>query len=81
MRRQKTTPPGGHPVVYDALMWPFERAVLGAWRRRLGARAGVYMPRGRSYLGLGIVYEYRLDDEGFYDRSQFYPEIRFAVGF
>ncbi len=40
MRRQKTTPPAGHPVVYDALMWPFERAVIGAWRRRLGARAG-----------------------------------------
>ena len=47
----------------------------------IGARAGVYMPRGRSYLGFGIVYEYRLDADGFYDRSQFYPEIRFAVGF
>ena len=39
MWRQKTTPPGGHAAVYDAFMWPFERAVLGAWRRRLGARA------------------------------------------
>ena len=39
MRWQKTTPPGGHAAVYDAFMWPFERAVLGAWRRRLGARA------------------------------------------
>jgi len=34
-----TTPPGGHAAVYDALMWPFERAALGAWRRRLAARA------------------------------------------
>lgn len=40
MRRQKTTPPGGYAAVYDAAMWPFERAMLGAWRRRLGARAG-----------------------------------------
>ncbi|HET6495327.1 MAG TPA: class I SAM-dependent methyltransferase, partial [Thermoleophilia bacterium] len=39
MWRQKTTPPGGHAAVYDAFMWPFERAVLGAWRRRLGMRA------------------------------------------
>lgn len=40
MRRQKTTPPGGSQAqVYDALMWPFERALLGAWRRRIGARA------------------------------------------
>ena len=40
MRRQKTTPPGGHAVVYDALMWPLEQVLLGAWRRRIGARAG-----------------------------------------
>jgi len=26
-------------VVYDAVMWPFERAAIGAWRRRLAARA------------------------------------------
>jgi ubiquinone/menaquinone biosynthesis C-methylase UbiE len=39
MTRANTTPPGGHAAVYDALMWPFERAVLGAWRRRLAARA------------------------------------------
>ncbi len=47
----------------------------------IGARFGVYMPRGRAYLGLGVVYEYRLDDAGFYERSNWYPEIRFAVGF
>ncbi|MEZ5126386.1 MAG: class I SAM-dependent methyltransferase [Thermoleophilia bacterium] len=35
-----TTPPGGHALVYDMLMWPVERAVLSAWRRRLGRRAG-----------------------------------------
>src|SRR5665647_24646 len=39
MDAQKTTPPGGHAAVYDALMWPFERAAVGAWRRRLAARA------------------------------------------
>ncbi len=38
MTRTNTTPPGGHAAVYDALMWPFERAALGAWRRRLAAR-------------------------------------------
>jgi ubiquinone/menaquinone biosynthesis C-methylase UbiE len=25
--------------VYDALMWPFERAAVGAWRRRVAVRA------------------------------------------
>jgi ubiquinone/menaquinone biosynthesis C-methylase UbiE len=25
--------------VYDAVMWPFERAAIGAWRRRLAAAA------------------------------------------
>jgi len=40
MTHANTTPPGGHAAVYDALMWPFERAALGAWRRRLAARAG-----------------------------------------
>jgi len=39
MRKANTTTPGGHAAVYDALMWPFERAALGAWRRRLAARA------------------------------------------
>ena len=34
-----TTPPGGHAAVYDAVMWPFERAAVGAWRRRLAAAA------------------------------------------
>jgi ubiquinone/menaquinone biosynthesis C-methylase UbiE len=34
-----STPPGGHAAVYDALMWPFERAVVGAWRRRLALAA------------------------------------------
>jgi len=39
MAPANTTSPGGHAAVYDALMWPFERAALGAWRRRLAARA------------------------------------------
>jgi len=34
-----TTPPGGSAALYDALMWPFERLVIGEWRRRLGAAA------------------------------------------
>lgn len=28
-----------HPVVYDMLMWPFERVALHRWRRRLARRA------------------------------------------
>jgi len=39
MQNANTSTPGGHAAVYDALMWPFERAALGAWRRRLAARA------------------------------------------
>lgn len=38
--RGNSTPPGGHAAVYDAAMWPFERAAVGAWRRRLAAAAG-----------------------------------------
>jgi ubiquinone/menaquinone biosynthesis C-methylase UbiE len=34
-----STPPGGHAAVYDAVMWPFERAAVGTWRRRLAAAA------------------------------------------
>jgi len=34
-----TTPPGGHAVVYDALMWPVERLAVAEWRRRLSAQA------------------------------------------
>jgi ubiquinone/menaquinone biosynthesis C-methylase UbiE len=34
-----STPPGGHAGVYDAAMWPFERAAVGAWRRRLAMAA------------------------------------------
>jgi ubiquinone/menaquinone biosynthesis C-methylase UbiE len=33
-----TTLRGGHAAVYDAVMWPFERAA-GEWRRRVAARA------------------------------------------
>jgi ubiquinone/menaquinone biosynthesis C-methylase UbiE len=39
MKPRISTPPGGHAAVYDAAMWPFERAALGAWRRRLAATA------------------------------------------
>ena len=47
----------------------------------IGARAGVFTQRGRSYLGVGMVYEYRLDSDGLYDRDRFYPEVRLAIGF
>jgi ubiquinone/menaquinone biosynthesis C-methylase UbiE len=39
MDARGTTPPGGHAAVYDAAMWPFERAAVGAWRRRLASAA------------------------------------------
>jgi ubiquinone/menaquinone biosynthesis C-methylase UbiE len=39
METHISTPPGGHAAVYDAVMWPFERAAVGAWRRRLATRA------------------------------------------
>lgn len=39
MEARISTPPGGHAAVYDAAMWPFERAAVGGWRRRLAARA------------------------------------------
>jgi len=39
MEEEISTPPGGHAAVYDAVMWPFERAAVGAWRRRLAAAA------------------------------------------
>ena len=39
MTKANTTQGGGFAAAYDALMWPFERAAIGAWRRRLAARA------------------------------------------
>jgi ubiquinone/menaquinone biosynthesis C-methylase UbiE len=39
MDERITTPPGGHAALYDAFMWPAERAAVGAWRRRLAADA------------------------------------------
>ena len=39
MTTVNTTQGGGFAAAYDALMWPFERAAIGAWRRRLAARA------------------------------------------
>jgi ubiquinone/menaquinone biosynthesis C-methylase UbiE len=39
MTTANTTLGGGFAAAYDALMWPFERAAVGAWRRRLAARA------------------------------------------
>jgi ubiquinone/menaquinone biosynthesis C-methylase UbiE len=39
MDGRRTTPPGGYAAVYDAVMWPFERAAVGAWRRRVAAQA------------------------------------------
>jgi ubiquinone/menaquinone biosynthesis C-methylase UbiE len=39
MEARISTPPGGHAAIYDAAMWPFERTVVGGWRRRLTALA------------------------------------------
>jgi ubiquinone/menaquinone biosynthesis C-methylase UbiE len=39
MEARFSTLAGGHAAVYDALMWPFERAAVGAWRRRVAAGA------------------------------------------
>lgn len=39
MEARISTPPGGHAAVYDALMWPFERAAVAGWRRRLALEA------------------------------------------
>ena len=39
MEARISTPPGGHAAVYDAVMWPFERAALGGWRSRVAAHA------------------------------------------
>jgi ubiquinone/menaquinone biosynthesis C-methylase UbiE len=34
-----STPSGGYAALYDAVMWPFERAAVGGWRRRLAEQA------------------------------------------
>ena len=73
--------------------WQMQRVkpyVAAFWRQNwisgyddyqdIGARAGVYVAQGRSYLGVGVVYEYRLDDSGLLDRDRWYPEVRFAIG-
>ena len=55
MEARISTPPGGHAAVYDAVMWPFERAAVGAWRRRLAADA-----RGRVIeIGTGTGAQFR----------------------
>ena len=55
-----STPPGGHAAVYDAVMWPFERAAVGAWRRRLTAEA-----RGRVLeIGTGTGAQFRWYEPG-----------------
>jgi hypothetical protein len=46
----------------------------------LGVRAGLMTRRGRTYVGVGLAYEYRLDDRGFADRDRIYPEVRVAIG-
>ncbi len=55
MASRISTPPGGHAAVYDAVMWPFERAAVGGWRRRLAAEA-----RGRVLeIGTGTGAQFR----------------------
>jgi ubiquinone/menaquinone biosynthesis C-methylase UbiE len=39
MQATFSTPPGGHAAMYDAVMWPFERLLLGDWRRRVARAA------------------------------------------
>ena len=39
MTKVNTTHGGIFAAAYDPLMWPFERVAIGAWRRRLAARA------------------------------------------
>ncbi|NLE21781.1 MAG: class I SAM-dependent methyltransferase [Actinobacteria bacterium] len=39
MDARSTTRSGGHAALYDAVMWPAERAAVGAWRRRLAVEA------------------------------------------
>ena len=48
--------------------------------QHVGGRVGVFLPRGRSWLGVGLVYEHRLDG-GFGDRDQTYPEVSLMIGF
>ena len=52
----------------------------GGDSRHVGGRVGVFVPRGRSWLGVGLVFEHRLDD-GYGDRDQTYPEVSFVIGF
>ena len=55
MEARITTPPGGHAAFYDAVMWPFERAAVGDWRRRLAEAA-----RGRVLeIGSGTGAQFR----------------------
>jgi ubiquinone/menaquinone biosynthesis C-methylase UbiE len=57
---RNSTPPGGHAAVYDAAMWPFERVIVGAWRRRLAAAA-----RGRVLeIGAGTGSQLRWYNAG-----------------
>jgi len=52
---RNSSPPGGSALLYDALMWPVERAAVGAWRRRLAART-----RGRVLeIGAGSGSQFR----------------------
>jgi ubiquinone/menaquinone biosynthesis C-methylase UbiE len=39
MNRQAKTSAAGFPLLYDTLMWPAERTLVGRWRRRTAARA------------------------------------------
>ncbi len=69
-----STPPGGsHAAVYDAAMWPFERAAVGAWRRRLVATA-----RGRVLeIGAGTGSQLRRYAPGV-DVTALEPDVSMA---
>ncbi len=55
MEPRISTPAGGSAALYDAVMWPFERAAIGDWRRRLAATA-----RGRVLeIGSGTGAQFR----------------------
>jgi hypothetical protein len=49
--------------------------------QHIGGRFGIYLAQGRTWLGVGGVYEHRLNSDGFADKDQVYPEISVVIGF
>ena len=57
--------------------------VGGDWSdlEHLGARFGVYFASGRTWIGIGGVYEYLLTDGVYAEQSNVYPQVSVVVGF